>query len=416
LLILPWDHAFTHTCGIYTLMSCGASLASIQVGETGMETLKNIPINIKENRPYLLMSVPALAKNFKKNVEKGIRDKGPLAEKLFNFALKTAYLHNGIGWNRGKGLRILLKPLLMLFDKILFSKVRDGFGGNLEYFVGGGALLDINLQKFFYAIGIPMYQGYGLTEASPVISANNPDKHKMGSSGPLVHNMDLKICNDKGNELPQGEKGEIVIKGENAMVGYWANHEATAETIKDGWLYTGDLGYMDKDGFLYVLGRFKSLLIADDGEKFSPESIEEALVQHSKYIEQCMLYNNQNTYTSALIYPNIPALKSWLASKNMVIDDDNAPREVIKLIEAQIDQFLAGGKFEELFPHRWLPATFAIIDDGFTEENHLLNSTLKIVRPKINERFSDSIKYMYTPQGKTVFNDLNTKTIKNNLK
>ena len=173
---------------------------------------------------------------------------------------------------------------------------------------------------------------------------------------------------------------------------------------------------MDKDGFLYVLGRFKSLLIADDGEKFSPESIEEALVQHSKYIEQCMLYNNQNTYTSALIYPNIPALKSWLASKNMVIDDDNAPREVIKLIEAQIDQFLAGGKFEELFPHRWLPATFAIIDDGFTEENHLLNSTLKIVRPKINERFSDSIKYMYTPQGKTVFNDLNTKTIKNNLK
>jgi long-chain acyl-CoA synthetase len=416
LLILPWDHAFTHTCGIYALMSFGASMASIQVGETGMETLKNIPINIKENKPYILMSVPALAKNFKKNIEKGIRDKGLMAVRLFNFALKTAYLYNGIGWNRGKGLRILLKPLLMLFDKILFSKIKEGFGGNLEYFIGGGALLDIDLQKFFYAIGIPMYQGYGLTEASPVISANNPKKHKMGSSGTLVRNMDLKICDDKGNELPQGEKGEIVIKGENVMVGYWANPEATAETIKDGWLYTGDLGYMDKDGFLYVLGRFKSLLIADDGEKYSPESIEEALVQHSKFIDQGMLYNNQNAYTAALIYPNIQALKSWLASKDMMIDNDDAPREVIQLIEAQIDQFLAGGRFEELFPHRWLPATFAIIDEGFTEENHLLNSTLKIVRPKIIERFKDRIAYMYTPQGKIIFNDLNLSATKNILK
>ena len=111
LLILPWDHAFAHTCGIYTLMSCGASMASIQLGDTAMETLKNIPVNIRENRPYLLMSVPALAKNFKKNIEKGIRDKGPLVEKLFNLALKTACGYNGNGWNRGKGPRILLKPL-----------------------------------------------------------------------------------------------------------------------------------------------------------------------------------------------------------------------------------------------------------------------------------------------------------------
>jgi long-chain acyl-CoA synthetase len=415
LLILPWDHAFAHTCGIYTLMSCGASMASVHVGETPMETLKNIPVNIKENRPYLLMSVPALAKNFKKNIEKGIRDKGKVAEQLFNFALKVAYLHNGNGWNRGKGLRFLLKPVLLLFDRILFRKVREGFGGNLVYFIGGGALLDIDLQRFFYAIGIPMYQGYGLTEASPVISANNPDKHKLGSSGTLVKNMKLKICDADGNELPLGDKGEIVIQGDNVMMGYWANQEATQETIKDGWLYTGDLGYMDKDGFLYVLGRFKSLLIADDGEKYSPESIEEALVQHSKYIEQCMLYNNQSPYTSALIYPNIPAIKGWLAGRG-IDDDEEIPREVTKLIESQIDQFLAGGKFEDSFPHRWLPATFAIIEEGFTEDNHLLNSTLKMVRPKINERFKEKLGFMYTPQGKNIFNDLNVKTLKGLLK
>jgi len=416
LLILPWDHAFAHTCGIYTLMSCGASMASVQIGETPMETIKNIPVNIKENRPYLLMSVPALAKNFKKNIEKGIRDKGPVAEKLFGFALKVAFLHNGTGWNRGKGLRFLLKPLLFLFDKILFSKIREGFGGNLEYFIGGGALLDIDLQRFFYAIGIPMYQGYGLTEASPVISANNPEKHKMGSSGKLVKDLELKICDDKGNTLPKGEKGEIVIRGENVMMGYWQNPDATRETIKDGWLYTGDLGYLDKDNFLYVLGRFKSLLIADDGEKYSPESIEEALVQHSRCIEQCMLYNNQNAYTTAIIYPNLQSVKAWLAGRNISPDDENAPHEVIQFIKSQIDQFLAGGKFEDSFPHRWLPASFAIIEEGFTEDNHLLNSTLKIVRPKIIERFKDRIGFMYTPAGKNIINELNINSVKNILR
>jgi len=397
-------------------MSCGASMASIQVGDTPMETLKNIPVNIKENRPYLLMSVPALAKNFKKNIEKGIRDKGKTAEKLFNFALSVSYFYNGNGWNRGKGLKIFLKPMLMLFDKILFSKVRDAFGGNLEYFIGGGALLDIDLQKFFYAIGIPMYQGYGLTEASPVISANNPQKHKLGSSGVLVKNLDLKICDNEGNSLPTGEKGEIVIRGENVMTGYWNNPEATAETIKDGWLYTGDLGFMDPDGFLYVMGRFKSLLIADDGEKFSPESIEEALVQHSPYIDQCVLYNNQNSYTTALIYPNIQAIKLWLSEKNRTVDDDDAAVEVIQLLESQINIFLAGGKYEDMFPHRWLPASFGVINEGFTEENNLLNSTLKMVRPKIHERFDSNIKHMYTPQGKIITNEQNISAIRNLLK
>jgi len=416
LLILPWDHAFTHTCGIYTLMSCGASMASIQVGETPMETLKNIPINIKENRPYLLMSVPALAKNFRKNIEKGIREKGPIAEKLFSFAMKMAYLYNGTGWNRGKGFRFLLKPLQLIFDKILFSKIREGFGGRLQYFIGGGALLDIDLQRFFYAVGIPMYQGYGLTEAAPVISANNPQVHKMGSSGSLVKNILLKICDDKGNELPLGEKGEIVVKGDNVMVGYWANPEATADTIRDGWLYTGDLGYLDSDGFLYVLGRFKSLLIGDDGEKFSPESIEEALVQHSGFFEQCMLYNNQNAYTTALVYPNIAAIKAWLSLRSISADDEDMSREIIQLIESQIDQFLAGGKFEDMFPHRWLPSTFSIIDEGFTEDNQLLNSTLKMVRPKINEHFKSNIEYLYTPQGKSIFNELNGNTLRKLLK
>ncbi len=185
LLILPWDHSFAHTCGIYAKMKFGASLASVELGSTGLETLKNIPKNIKEIRPVFLLSVPSLAKNFRKNIEKGIEEKGAVASTLFRMALTIAYSYNGNGWNRGKGLKIFLWPLVKLFDVILFKKVRAAFGGRLKFFVGGGALLDIELQRFFYAIGIPMYQGYGLTEASPVISPITLKKRKWDHQGHL---------------------------------------------------------------------------------------------------------------------------------------------------------------------------------------------------------------------------------------
>ena len=122
-----------------------------------------------------------------------------------------------------KGWRILLKPLVCLFDKILFSKVRENFGGELKFFIGGGALLDKDLQKFYMGIGMPMYQGYGLSEATPVLSSNGPEKFRLGSSGKLVKPLELKICDSDGKELPVGEKGEIVVKGENVMAGYWKN-------------------------------------------------------------------------------------------------------------------------------------------------------------------------------------------------
>jgi len=275
-MFLPWDHSFTHTAGIFTLMSVGASMAALEMGKSAIETTKNISKNIKELKPDMMFSVPTISKNFRNNIESAIRANGNFTWSLFQAGLKIAYRYNGIAWDKGKGLKVLLKPVYSLFDAIIFKKVRDGLGGNMKFFIGGGALLDIELQRFFYAIGIPIYQGYGLTEASPIISANSEKAYKMGSSGLIPENLEVKICNDEGTELPMGEKGEIVIRGENVMKGYWRNEEATAETIKNGWLYTGDMGFMDPDGFLYVLGRYKSLLIADDGEKYSPEGIEES--------------------------------------------------------------------------------------------------------------------------------------------
>lgn len=411
LLILPWDHSFAHTVGIYTLMKNGASMASVQVGETPLETLKNIPVNIKETKPTFLLSVPALAKNFKKNIESGIRSKGKKVENLFNKALKLAYEYNGDGYRRGKGLKKLKLPLLKFYDKILFSKIRESFGGRLEFFIGGGALLDIELQKFFYAIGIPMFQGYGLTEAAPVISANVPVLHKMGSSGRVVKNLELKIVDDDGNEVPQGEKGEIICKGENVMAGYWKNDKTTAETIVDGWLHTGDMGYLDKDGFLYVLGRFKSLLIGSDGEKFSPEGIEEALVDQSPYIEQVMLYNNQSPYTVALLYPNAVAIKEKVKEKGLTCDTEEGRNYALDIIQGEVNKYKKRGEYENMFPERWLPSAIGILGEGFTEENKFLNSTLKMVRGKITEFYMNRIEFLYTSEGKNIKNHQNHKIL-----
>ena len=411
LLILPWDHSFGHTCGIYAFMGKGASIASVKTGKTPMETLRNLPACLKEIKPNLLMSVPAIAKNFRKNIEKGIKEKGKLIEILFNHAISISYSYNKEGWNKGNGLQKLKKPLLDLYDKILFSKIRESFGGELDYFIGGGALLDIELQRFFYALGIPMYQGYGLSEASPVISSNSESRHKLGSSGVLVNNMDLKICNDEGEELPVGQKGEIVIRGGNVMFGYWKNESATKETIKDGWLYTGDMGYMSDDGYLYVMGRFKSLLIADDGEKFSPEGIEEAISEQSKYIDQCMLYNNQKPYSVALVVPNQHALKLYLEERNLTADSEDGKRSVANLIESEVNEYRSNGKYGNMFPQRWLPVALAILEEGFSEDNGLMNSTMKIVRGKIMDRYQNVIDYLYTPDAKDVTNERNIEEI-----
>jgi long-chain acyl-CoA synthetase len=391
-------------------MKNGASMASVQIGSTPLESLKNIPINIKENRPHFLFSVPAIAKNFRKNIENGIKAKGPKVEKLFYKALDLAYDYNAEGYNKGKGLKKLKKPLLALYDKLIFSKVRENFGGRLQFFIGGGALLDIELQRFFYALGIPMLQGYGLSESAPVISSNTPTKHKLGSSGWIVKGLEIKICDADGKELPTGEKGEIVVKGENVMAGYWKNEKATQETIKDGWLYTGDMGYMDKDGFLYVLGRFKSLLIAGDGEKYSPEGIEEALADLSPYIEQVMLYNNQSPYTTALIYPNKEAILRKLKEENLSCKTAEGQTYALKLIESEVNQF-KNGKHAGMFPARWLPAAIAVIGEGFTEQNKLLNSTLKMVRGRITEFYQTRLEHLYTAEAKDICNHQNMNII-----
>ena len=411
LIILPLDHCFAHVVGFYIMIACGASVATTEVGRTPMETLKNIPINIKEVRPHFLLSVPALAKNFRKSIETSIRKKGKTTERLFRFALKTSYAYQADGYRKGHGLRWMLKPLVALFDKILYSKVREAFGGDLQFFVGGGALLDSELQRFFYAIGIPMFQGYGLSEATPVISTNAPSKgnHRFGSSGRLVSPLEIKILDDEGRELPRGQKGEIVIKGENVMAGYWKNPESTADTVRDGWLYTGDMGYMSEDNFLYVLGRFKSLLISSDGEKYSPEGMEEAMVDKSPFIDQVMIYNNQNPYTIALVVGSKENLNRELDERG--VKGSERATEAAKIIAGEVAKYRSGGAYADEFPDRWVPAVIALADEAFTEQNGLVNSTMKVVRNKVEKRYESAIAHAYTAEGKAIDNARNIEAI-----
>ncbi len=406
LLILPWDHSFAHLV-MYLLIRRGASFASVQRGKTPAETLRNIPPNIRELRPCFMLSVPSLAKNFRKNIEKGIRDKGERVDRLFRKALATAYACNGDGFTASRNASWIDRLKYKIFDLILFRKIRENFGGRMEYFIGGGALLDLELQKFFYAIGIPMYQGYGLTEASPVVSANVPERHKLGTSGSVLPDLEVRIRDAEGRDLPAGSLGEIVVRGANVMVGYWRNEKATSEALRDGWLHTGDIGHLDEDGFLSVLGRVKSLMIGHDGEKYSPEGIEETIVAHSRYIDQIMLQNEQAQYTVALLVPNRSAVEEWLAAKGLSLQSREGQDAGLRLLESEIQSYRSGGARNGMFPERWLPSAIAVLEEGFTEQNRQLNSTLKMVRSRIVERHKDRIAYLYTPEGKNLLNPAN---------
>lgn len=408
LIILPLDHCFAHVAGFYTMMSYGASIGTVPSGKTGKEALRNIPSSIQTFKPNVMLSVPTLAKNFKKSIETSIKKSGKTVEKLYNFALKNAIAYHKEGYNRGtEFVDIFRKPLMLLFDKIIFTKVRQGLGGEMKFFVGGGALLDIDLQRYYCAIGIPMYQGYGLSEATPIISANSAAKHIFGSSGKVVSPMEIKILDADGVEQPFGSKGEICIKGENVMAGYWKNPKSTADTIVDGWLHTGDMGYMRDAEMLYVVGRFKSLLIAADGEKYSPEGIEENLVESSKYIDGAILHNSQDPYTIALITPNKEALKAYAKELGLDPKSEEAKVKMLEKLQEEVNVYRPGGKLNGMFPERWLPAAVCVLPEPWTEQNHFLNSSMKVVRGRIEEAYKANMEFAYTPEGKNIVNPMN---------
>lgn len=408
LIILPVDHSFAHTVGIYAALLCGISLYFVDPRGGSIAILRNIPINLKEVEPIFLLTVPALSGNFMKKIIAGIEEKGGFIEKLFKAGIKAGIAINGDGFNPAPfGVRARNALVHGIAKALIFNKVkRMVFGKNIRFCVGGGALLDVKQQEFFAAFGVPIFQGYGLTEAAPVISSNTPSKHKFGTSGIVAPSVQCRILRPDGSECAVGETGEIVIRGENVMKGYFRNPEATAKALRDGALYTGDLAYYDKDGFLVVVGREKALLIAADGEKYSPEEIEEAIGTSTDCFAQIMAYNEQSKYTAGVVSLETGPVERIIKSERI----KTAAALMDRLVE-EFYRFKSDPKAKKV-PANWIPATFLIVPEGFSDKDGTVNSTMKLVRHRVAKVHAEGIAYLYTNEGSRPANPRNLEALR----
>ena len=406
LIMLPLDHSFAHTVGIYIFLLKGLCMYFVDARGGPMVALRNLPKNLVETNPDFLLTVPALSGNFMKKMTQGVAAKGAFINGIFERGVRAGIARAGNGfnkpslWTRASG----YLPWA-LANALVFPKLRLIFGTDIKFCVGGGALLEIKQQEFFNAIGVPVYQGYGLTENAPIICANSAARHKFGTSGVIIPTLEVKIMKDAETECKPGEIGQIVTKGDSVMKGYFKNPEATAETLRGGRLWSGDLGYIDHDGFLVVTGREKALLISADGEKYSPEMIEEAVVDTSRFVNQIMAYNEQRKFTSALVTINAEAVKAALKGRKANAD------EVIGLIRDDLHVFFSHPEYSSI-PVQWRPASFAIIPESFDEKDGLINSTMKLVRHKVRDFHALRIEEMYSGGSADPFIDGNRAAVK----
>ena len=408
LVILPVDHSFAHTVGLYAALLIGMGLYFVDSRGGGIATLRNIPINLIESQPSILMTVPALSGNFMKKIVSGVDEKGPLIGRLFHAGIAAGVAWNGDGHGKPPLTTRCRAALPYAIARlVLFSTLkRMVFGSNIRFCVGGGALLELRQQEFFAALGVPIYQGYGLTEAAPIISSNTPKRHKFGTSGVIAPSVECRLLRPDGSEAAVGENAEIVIRGENVMKGYYRNSEATAAAIKNGWLYTGDLAHWDKDGFLVVVGREKALLIAADGEKYSPEEIEEAVTSSTVVLDQIMVWCDQRKYVAALVTLDLANVRR-LAKARGIAD----ARTLLETLKEEFFAFRDDPKAKPI-QSAWVPHVFQILPVAFSEKDGTVNSTMKLVRHKIAAVYRDTIEYSYTPEGSATINERNLQALR----
>jgi long-chain acyl-CoA synthetase len=408
LLILPVDHSFAHTVGLYTALVCGISLYFVDSRGGGIATLRNIPLNLRESRPIFLFTVPALSGNFMKKIISGVEDKGGFIERLFKVGIAAGIAYNGDGFNRPPlGARLKAFLPYSLAKLLVFNPIKKMiFGDSIRFCVGGGALLDVKQQEFFAAFGLPVYQGYGLTEAAPIISSNTPRRHKFGTSGVIAPSVECRLVKADGSEADLGEDAEVVIRGGNVMKCYYKNPEATAKALRDGWLYTGDLAHRDENGFLVVVGREKALLIAEDGEKYSPEEIEEAVTFSTDLIDQIMVWCDQKKYVTALV-----ALDAGNVERIRKAEGITSAERLLERLAIEFNRYRDEPKAKKV-QTAWMPAVFQIVPTPFSDKDGTVNSTLKIVRHRVAQVHADLLEYSYSPDGSRTSNERNLATLR----
>lgn len=357
---LPLSHAFERMAGYYAPIFSGCSIFFAQ-------SAKTMVADIKLAKPTVLPSVPRIFEKIYDKIFDNIRTSSRSKQKLFYQAIDLARA------SRHARLSFWQSFYYKLLDRLVLKKLRDILGGHLRLAISGGSSLNPTIGKFFENLGVQNIEGYGLTETSPIVAVNKTDFHKYGTVGPALDCNKIKISEEK----------EVLVKGKNVMPGYYKNEAMTVEAFTaDGWFRTGDLGFIDADGFLTIIGRAKDMIVLSTGKKVFPEPIENAL-NATKYIRQSMVYGNKQKHISAFIVPDFEELKSWSAEKNISFDLDNINQNkaVLDLFRQEIDRAL------EKFGHIEKVSEFKVLPEEFTQENGLLTLTLKLRRHHILRRY-----------------------------
>ncbi|MEJ2195630.1 MAG: long-chain fatty acid--CoA ligase [Ignavibacteriaceae bacterium] len=372
LSFLPLCHIFERMAGYYTAFASGGTVCYA-------ESIEKVATNLVEVKPTIMTSVPRLFERIYSRILKNVESQPKRKQKIFFSAINVGTKFAKAKKSGNVPLSIKIKNALA--GKLVFNKLLERTGGNIRFFISGGAALSRELGEFFEAIGITIIEGYGLTESSPVITANRVDDYKFGTVGKPFSDVEVKIAPD----------GEILAKGPNIMKGYYKNKKETDETLKDGWLHTGDIGVFDSDGFLMITDRKKHLFKTTAGKYIAPTHIENTFLA-SKYIDQFMVVGDRRMFISALIVPDFEAVKEYADSNNIPYSDEKdlvKNDKIYKLLEDDMIQF------QKKLANYERVRKFVLLYRPFTIDSGEITPSMKIKRKIVENKYNDLIEMMY---------------------
>ena len=374
LAFLPWAHSFGQTCELHCLVSMGCSLAI-------NDDIKNLVPNLAEVKPTVLYAVPRVFNRLYEGVNAQIAARPGIIQRLFKHGIDAAKRKA-----RGEPVGAFDQLVLTLADHLIFSTVRQRFGGRLKYAISGSAALNADVADFIDALGITVYEGYGLTETSPIATANYPGHRKLGSVGLPIPGVSIQI--DR-SVTADPKHGEIIVYGPNVMQGYHNRPEEThAVLMEDRSFRTGDMGYLDPEGYLYITGRIKEQYKLENGKYVVPSPMEEQL-KLSPYIANVMIYGANKPHNVALIVPDSDALRTWAERQGITLDDVRTNKQVHELIRSEIENLSKDIKGYERVQD------FVLVLEDFTTDNGMLTPTLKVKRRVVLDRYGQELDDLY---------------------
>lgn len=373
LSFLPLSHVLERTAGYYAPLMFGSHIAFA-------ESVDKVVENIVEIRPTMMVSVPRLFEKIYSRIYENVHLMNPLKRKLFHKAVEVGHKYIYCKYIEGKTAGFL-NFQYQLMDHLVFKKIRQRFGGRLKLCISGGAPLDKNINEFLWIIGIPICEGYGLTETSPAVTLNSIRAVRFGSVGQLLDKTEAKLADDS----------ELLLKGPQVMQGYYRDEEATREVFEDEWLKTGDIGRIDDDGFIYIVDRKKEIIVTAGGKNIAPQPIENEL-KIDKYISQAFVYGDRRPYLVALVTPNLERLIEYAHQENLNYFDmeDLVANEKVRALFAERIEAV-----NQNLPRYETIKKFNIVARDFSIEGGELTPTLKLKRKVIYEKYKDKIDTLY---------------------